>query len=643
MVWDHFTIETVNPDCIRACCNQCKKSFAYISGSKLAGTSHLKRHITLGICPVGRHNQENDQPSQETPASTSNISVNGTNRPRKRFRAANAVASIYLAGDDCSHELAKMIIQHDYPLHMGEHTGFINFAQTIYPQFSMTSVGTVQEQIKNIYYREKQKLKDFVTGIPGRLNLTMDLWTSNQSVTYVLLTGHFTDHNWKLQRRIFNLVEVPFPDSEAAYGRAIASCLTDWNSKGKLFSVTFDRFHANDNARGIIRGLLSIENSLILNGQLIINSCYARVLSTLAQDALGYVKETIDKVRHSVKYVKASDVHEEKFTKLKEKLQVPSTKKLMIDDITKWNSTYDMLVAASELKEVFSCLDTSDPDYKSTPSMEEWDQVESLCIYLKLFCEAAQILTSPVYPTTNILFHDVWKILYELMQASVSQDFFIGNLTKPLLEKFTKYWEDCNLVLAVAVVMDPRFKMKLVDFSFSRIYGEDTETLIKIVDEGLHELYLDYVVQSLPPPTFFEEGSDTMVKTEVAQDDNFDVYVSDIMGAQHMKSELDQYLEEPLMRRVQDFDVLGWWKSNGSKYPTLSKMACDVLSIPLSTLAPENVFDTKGRKIDGYQSSLRPATLQALVCSKDWLQYESSETELRSEAEIPTAIVKTEL
>ncbi|KAL2234593.1 zinc finger BED domain-containing protein DAYSLEEPER-like isoform X2 [Sesamum indicum] len=650
MVWEHFTIETVDADCIRACCNQCKKSFAYISGSKLAGTSHLKRHIALGICPVSRHNQGKDQPSPYIPAPRTNISANG-NFPRKRHRAANGVGSIYISEDNYSHELAKMIIQHEYPLHMVEHSGFIDFARTLQPQFNITSVTPVQEQVMGIYFREKHKLLDLLSGMSGRLNLTVDLWTSNQSIAYVLLTGHFIDNDWKLQRRILNFITVQFPDSDTAFSHAIADCLTDWGAEDKLFTVTSDRSYAKEKNRDNLRNLLSIKNSLILNGQLLINSCYARILRSLAQDAIGSMRETIEKVRQSVKYVKTSDAHEERFTKLKQQLQVPSTKHLMIDNLTNWSSTYQMLMAASELKEVFSCLDTSDPDYKLSPQMEEWEQVETLCAYLKIFYEAANILTSPVYPTTNLFFHEAWKIHLELMHGANSQDFFVSCLTKPLMEKFTKYWDDCNLVLAVAVVMDPRFKMRLVEFSFSRIYGEDVETWINIVDEGLHELYLEYLVQSLPAPTFIEGENDTLVKTEPQEEgllsntdgfSDFDIYISDIMSAQHMKSELDQYLEEPLLPRVQDFDVLGWWKMNRSKYPTLSKLASDVLSIPLSTISAESVFDMREKKIDSYRSSLRPSILQALVCSKDWLQHESSEVPLGISTEISAAAVKTE-
>jgi hypothetical protein len=51
------------------------------------------------------------------------------------------------------------------------------------------------------------------------------------------------------------------------------------------------------------------------------------------------------------------------------------------------------------------------------------------------------------------------------------------------------------------------------------------------------------------------------------------------------KSELDMYLEEKVLPRSATFDILGWWKTNGIKYPTLQKIAKDILAIPISTVA----------------------------------------------------------
>lgn len=630
IVWEYFTIETVSAGCKRAYCKQCKKSFAYITGSKVAGTSHLKRHIALGICPVSRYSMESKQTSPFAAVSVRGDVAAG-NVPRKRYRASPGLGSIPFDQDRSNYELAKMIILHGLPLNIAEQPGFVDFIRTLQPQFSMVRSDTIEAGCHDIYQREKQGLLNLLSGIPGRVSLTVDLWTSDQTVGYAILTGHFVDVDWKLNRRILNVVMVPFLNSQLSCNLAVATCLTDWNLDGKLFTITFDKSFADYTVRENLRGLLSIRNPLVLSGQLLIGNCYSRVLSRLAQVALGSMEMTINKVRESLKYVKSSEVVKQKFLDLKRRLQVSSMKSLTIDDVTKWDTTYDMLVTASEFKDVLLLLRSYDPNCKESPSVDEWKQVRTLCTYLKLLFDATNVLKATSYPTANTLFHEVWKIQFELTQATMSQDSFISNLIKPLREIFDKYWNDTSLVLAIAVVMDPRFKMKLVEFSFARIYGDNADTWVKTVHEGLHELFLEYIVQSLPAPTFVHEGNDIVAKTELPDEENhfptcndfcdFDVYLSELTSNQQVKSELDQYLEESLLPRVQDFDVLGWWKVNRPNYPTLSRMAADILMIPVSTVGPDSVFDTVSSKMDSYRTSLRPTTLESLICAKDWLQY----------------------
>lgn len=81
-------------------------------------------------------------------------------------------------------------------------------------------------------------------------------------------------------------------------------------------------------------------------------------------------------------------------------------------------------------------MDTSDPNYKETPTMDEWKQVETLCIYLKLLFDATNILTASTNPTANTMFHKVWKIQLELTHTAMRNDAFIRNLTKPMKENF---------------------------------------------------------------------------------------------------------------------------------------------------------------------------------------------------------------
>ncbi|KAF3521910.1 hypothetical protein F2Q69_00046557 [Brassica cretica] len=168
---------------------------------------------------------------------------------------------------------------------------------------------------------------------------------------------------------------------------------------GKLFSVTFNH-PASKPAAENIRPLLCIKNPGILNGQMVIGNCVARTFSGLAKDVLDKGKDVIKKVRDCVKHVKTSESHEERFVALMEQLQLPGEKVLSLDDQTQWDTTYKMLVAASELKEVFSCLDTADPDFKQpTPSTEDWSHVETLCTLLKPLLEAASTLQTTGSPS----------------------------------------------------------------------------------------------------------------------------------------------------------------------------------------------------------------------------------------------------
>jgi len=630
IVWEHFTIETVSPGCRRACCKVCKQSFAYSTGSKVAGTSHLKRHIAKGSCPVILRQQERNQLSPYMPKS------GGTDRaadpPKRRYRSSSSPYVIF-DQDRCRHDIARMIIMHDYPLHMVEHPGFVSFIQNLQPRFDMLSFNIVQGDCVAAFLREKQNLQRFIEGIPGRICIALDMWSSSQSTGYVFVTGQFIDNEAKLHRRLLNVVMEPFPESDTTFSHAIGTCLSDWGLDHKLASITLNQ-PLSETTLESLTAFLAVKNPMLLNGQLLVQNCIARTLSSIAQEVLTAGQATIKKVRGSIKYVKTSDSHEEKFLELKRQLRVPTEKSLSLDNINKWNTTYEMLLAASDLKEVFSCLDASDPEYKDAPSLEDWKQVENICMFLELLHDTASLLTTKSTPSSNVFFHEVWKIQLKLARGAASDDLFLSNVAKSLQDKFHKYWKNSCLILAVAVVMDPRFKMKLVEFSFTKIFGEEAPVYIRVVDEGIHELFHEYMTLPLPlTASYAEDGNIVNVETEDKQGVNhiisnnglsdFDVYIMETTS-QQMKSEIDQYLEESLLPRVQDFDVLGWWKLNHLKYPTLSKMARDILSIPISTVSRESVFDLVPKEMDAYRCSLRPETVEALICTKDWLQHQES-------------------
>ena len=66
-------------------------------------------------------------------------------------------------------------------------------------------------------------------------------------------------------------------------------------------------------------------------------------------------------------------------------------------------------------------------------------------------------------------------------------------------------------------------------------------------------------------------------------------------------------------------DILDYWFKTSARYPTLTLMARDLLTIPISIVAFESAFSIGGKTITSTRSSLKPKTVQALICLRDWM------------------------
>ena len=56
-----------------------------------------------------------------------------------------------------------------------------------------------------------------------------------------------------------------------------------------------------------------------------------------------------------------------------------------------------------------------------------------------------------------------------LLEEMESQNSFISNMAEHIKGKFDKYWDCYSVVLACAIVLDPRYKLNYVDFTFKKI------------------------------------------------------------------------------------------------------------------------------------------------------------------------------
>ena len=132
----------------------------------------------------------------------------------------------------------------------------------------------------------------------------------------------------------------------------------------------------------------------------------------------------------------------------------------------------------------------------------------------------------------------------------------------------------------------------------------------------------------------YNSQSDDLMSSEPTEDDNIDefeesdYYMKNVQErirkmdetSGYARSEFNRYLGEQLVEEEGRMDVLKWWGINGHRYPIVSRMARDILAIPLSTVASESAFSAGGRHLDPFRSSLTPKVIE-LMCIFINIQY----------------------
>ncbi|KAM3231992.1 hypothetical protein P3L10_017351 [Capsicum annuum] len=173
-----------------------------------------------------------------------------------------------------------------------------------------------------------------------------------------------------------------------------------------------------------------------------------------------------------------------------------------------------------------------------------------------------------------------WNSTYQMLDSALLyQQAYMATL---MLRKFKKYWRSYSMILSIAIVLDPQYKMKFVKFCFSKIDPVTENAKVEKVLDHLELLFKEYLISSTSislsmEPTTSNEIGDVL--------EEFDVFENQSELGRN-KTQLDLYLEEPKLDRKANpnLDVLAYWKENSARYPELSLMARDVLSIPITTI-----------------------------------------------------------
>lgn len=311
---------------------------------------------------------------------------------------------------ECRKALVKMIIIDELPFSFIEREGFKLFCSVAVPRLQLVSRVTIAKDCVKLYADLKKELKSGLSLNAQRICLTTDTWTSLQNLSYMVLTAHFIDHNWKLQKRILNFCAIS-SHKGVAIGNVIESCMLDWGIQ-KVFTMTVDNASSNDTCIAHLKKRLSKKQAFVLDGDFFHIRCCAHILNLVVRDGMKEERGSIEKIRLAVRYIRGSPQRTEQFKTCCELYENPYKNNLVLDVPTRWNYTFLMLETALKFQKSFERFEEMDPNFllelkDKAPGEDDWKNAKIFCKFLKTFYDVTNRFSRSLYVTANSYFHDV--------------------------------------------------------------------------------------------------------------------------------------------------------------------------------------------------------------------------------------------
>lgn len=210
------------------------------------------------------------------------------------------------------------------------------------------------------------------------------------------VTVHCLDENFKLINELIAFKEVRQQHTGENLAKVYREVIADFGLEGQIGCITVDNAANNDT---FIKSLI---NSKDLSDKEHHVRCFGHVLNLAAQSVLYEIRDKIDNLREGIKVIKWStkltDLLREQCSK-----EVIEYKAVVLDVVTRWNSTVDMLQRALYLRPalvaVFKELSKSTNSDIEEISDEEWIHFELFAELLADFKTATEICSGDKYVT----------------------------------------------------------------------------------------------------------------------------------------------------------------------------------------------------------------------------------------------------
>lgn len=595
-IWKHFSDHAELP--YKVVCNYCGKVFSHALGG---GLGHLKRHYEDKHMP-----KEGGQTDFR--------------QARLQIGSSGNVGNWKFDEKYCRERTVQYIIEDEQAFSLSANPRFFDYVTSaLQPQFKKFSRQTTQRIAKKKFLERKQELITEFNALLSKISLTSDIWTGPNDWPFICLTAHWIDIKWVLEKRIIAFKVFPYPHTGAAIANHIESICKEYKIQNKINSISFDNASNNNVAVTLLTRTLSIVEVDLFHCR-----CSCHIINLIVQDCLSQIRPYLNKVREAVGFIRASPKRLQQFNELCEENGL-KLRKFKNDTPTRWNSTYELLRSCLPYHQLITIYYNSRANtVESMLNDVDWNNCKIIYEFLEPFYIATKVLSKVYEPTSHILLIQLFQIAKVLGKHRLEASF--GPIIQVMDAKFKSYWEEPPMWCCLATIMDPRYRLgytqALLDDIFENMNMSDkTLEFIQKVQDKLNSLFEEYNKYYGTSSSSASASSTTSSHPSKSIFKLLDKKRKDKYEKRGVSNELESYLscELAFNQDEQDnLDILTWWSNNALRFPVVSRLAKDLLTIPASTVASESAFSAGKRILTDTRNRLSDANVEAAVCNKDW-------------------------
>lgn len=547
--------------------------------------------------------------------------------------------------------LVQLITVHNLPYNCSQWPALHAFIMAInYTAEGLIKLshGSLQKLVSNSYFIHKDILRKKLQAAISKLHFSVDVWSAPNHKAFLGVCVQFVDLDTKICQALLALQELPGLDGPGSHGGAeqwklLKPTLIDYGIYHKIGFVTGDNHGSNDVLCRLLGQFLkekgidwsAKQNRIRCHGHVTNLACQAFLFCETkeaveaackdmeALDGVDYNPDMIaewrkkmslgwremgplGKAHNTAIHIRGDDYRYNLFKKRAGRV-------LKLDNDTRWNSWFLLLEVVLEKQDYVEWYqrkyyDDLKDDYISP---KDWETLKETRAFLQPFWRITQLTES--YNTTldrTLFTMDVLSKHYQqaFEKYKDNQELLGCVLTSWFV--FDKYYQkvDESPAYSAALILHPSRRKQHILKNWPKDWHRQAFNDVKKYWED-HYKGLPTIEQT---PLFMQE----------VQQDEYDLLAQelDVVSAIIDADEYDTYISHTPIPI--DCSPLQWWlrDEQQQRYPRLSKMAIDILSIPAMSADPERVFSGARRTISWERIQLGASTIERGECLKSWIR-----------------------